>query len=66
MPDVIGRDFERVRGAFEARGFRIGGVKGQAYEGPRRDHPQAVSAGGYPVTRKDAVSFVVSAAEGAS
>jgi len=67
MPDVIGRDFERVRGAFEARGFRIGGVKGQAYEGAAagtilRQFPQA----GYPVTRKDAVSFVVSAAEGAS
>jgi hypothetical protein len=24
MPDLIGRDFDRIRTAFEARGFRIG------------------------------------------
>ncbi len=33
MPDLIGRDFERVRLAFEARGFRLGGVREQPYEG---------------------------------
>src|SRR2546423_1793846 len=31
MPDVIGRDFDRVRLAFESRGFRLGGVKSQTY-----------------------------------
>jgi eukaryotic-like serine/threonine-protein kinase len=66
MPDVIGRDFERVRTAFEARGFRLGGVKSQAYEGAAagtilRQFPQA----GFPVTRKEAVSFVVASREGA-
>jgi len=66
MPDVIGRDFERVRTAFEARGFRIGGVKSQSYEGAAagtilRQFPQA----GFPVTRKEAVSFVVASPEGA-
>ncbi|HEX5855485.1 MAG TPA: PASTA domain-containing protein, partial [Thermoanaerobaculia bacterium] len=65
MPDLIGRDFERVRTAFEERGFRIGGVKSQAYEGAAngtilRQFPLA----GSPVTRRDALSFVIAALEG--
>jgi len=64
MPDLIGRDFERVRAAFEARGFRLGGVKGQAYEGAvagtiLRQYPLA----GFPVTFRDTLSFVVSEPE---
>jgi beta-lactam-binding protein with PASTA domain len=64
MPDLIGRDFDRIRTAFEARGFRIGGVKSQAYEGAAngtilRQFPQA----GYPVTMRDTLSFVVAASE---
>jgi len=64
MPDLIGRDFDRVRAAFEARGFRLGGVKSQAYEGAAagtilRQFPLA----GYPVTYRDALSFVVASAE---
>jgi beta-lactam-binding protein with PASTA domain len=66
MPDLIGRDFERIRLAFEARGFRLGGVRSQTYEGAAagtilRQFPLA----GYPVTRKDTLSFVVAAREGA-
>jgi eukaryotic-like serine/threonine-protein kinase len=62
MPDVIGRDFERVRLAFAARGFRIGGVKSQPYEGAAagtilRQFPVA----GNPVTLRDTLSFVVAA-----
>ena len=65
MPDLIGRDFERVRKDFEERGFRIGGVKSQPYEGAAngtilRQFPLA----GSPVTRRDALSFVISAPEG--
>jgi beta-lactam-binding protein with PASTA domain len=65
MPDLIGRDFERVRAAFEERGFRIGGVKSQVYEGAAngtilRQFPLA----GSPVTRRDALSFVIAAPEG--
>jgi serine/threonine-protein kinase len=64
MPDLIGRDFEKVRASFEARGFRIGGVKSQVYEGAAagtilRQVPQA----GYPVTMKDTLSFVVATSE---
>ena len=62
MPDLIGRDFERVRLAFAARGFRIGGVKTQPYEGAAegtilRQFPIA----GNPVTLRDTLSFVVAA-----
>lgn len=64
MPDLIGRDFDRVRLAFEARGFRLGGVRSQAYEGAAagtilRQYPQA----GYPVTLRDTLSFVVASSE---
>ena len=66
MPDLIGRDFERVRTAFEARGFRIGGVKSQSYEGARDRHdPQAVPARGLRRSRgRDALSFVDRLARG--
>ncbi len=67
MPDLIGRDVEGVRTAFEARGFRVGSVRRQAYEGTARgtilrQFPQA----GAPVSRKDVLSFVVASGEGTS
>jgi serine/threonine-protein kinase len=60
MPDLIGRDFEKVRLAFTARGFRVGGVKSQVYEGAAagtilRQFPIA----GNPVTLRDTLSFVI-------
>ncbi len=60
MPDLIGRDFERVRPAFEARGFRLGGIREQAYEGAAagtilRQFPLAGSAVGL----RDTLSFVI-------
>lgn len=64
MPDLIGRDFERVRLAFEARGFRLGGVREQPYEGAAagtilRQFPLAGSAVGL----KDTLSFVIASPE---
>ena len=64
MPDLIGRDFERVRLAFEARGVRLGGVKAQPYEGAAagtilRQYPLA----GAPVGLRDTLSFVVASPE---
>lgn len=64
MPDLIGRDFERVRPAFEARGFRLGGVREQPYEGAAagtilRQFPLAGAAVGL----RDTLSFVVAAPE---
>ncbi|HQR44822.1 MAG TPA: PASTA domain-containing protein [Thermoanaerobaculia bacterium] len=67
MPDLIGRDVERVRTAFEARGFRVGSVKSQAYEGaPGGTILRQVPPAGFPVSRKDVLSFVVASAEGPS
>ena len=64
MPDLIGRDVDRVRTAFEARGFRIGGIKRQAYEGAAggtilRQFPLA----GSPLTYRDTLSFVIASSE---
>ena len=64
MPDLIGRDVDRVRAAFEARGFRVGSVKRQAYEGASggtilRQYPLA----GSPVTYRDTLSFVIASSE---
>jgi serine/threonine-protein kinase len=66
MPDLIGRDFERVKTAFEERGFRIGGVRSQFYEGAAQGTilRQFPLAGG-PVTRRDALSFVIASPEAA-
>lgn len=62
MPDLVYRDYERVRTFFVDRGFRFGSVKFERYEGARpgvilRQFPLA----GHPVTRRDAVSLVVAA-----
>ena len=64
MPDLIGRDFERVRLAFEARGFRLGGIREQPYEGAAagtilRQFPLAGSAVGL----RDTLSFVIASPE---
>jgi beta-lactam-binding protein with PASTA domain len=64
MPDLIGRDFERVRPAFEARGFRLGGIREQPYEGAAagtilRQFPLAGAAVGL----RDTLSFVIASPE---
>jgi len=61
MPDLVYRDSEEVRRYFERRGFQLGGVKPEAYEGLPpgvilRQYPLA----GHPVTRSDVISLVVS------
>jgi serine/threonine-protein kinase len=64
MPDLIYRDYEVVRPFFERRGFRLGSVKYEQYEG--------VAAGsilrqfplpGHPVTHEDPISLVVATAD---
>lgn len=65
MPDLIYRDYEVVRWFFERRGFQLGGVKPEAYEGVApgvilRQYPLA----GHPLTRNDVISVVVAAAPG--
>ena len=67
MPDLVSRPYDPVRAFFERQRFRLGNVKFERYEG--------VAAGiilrqfplpGHPLTRDDAVSLVVSTAEGVS
>jgi beta-lactam-binding protein with PASTA domain len=62
MPDLVYRDYDRVRTFFVDRGFRFGSVKFERYEGARpgiilRQFPLP----GHPLTRRDAVSLVVAA-----
>ena len=66
MPDLIYRDYDLVRWFFERRGFQLGGVKPELYEGVAagvilRQYPLA----GHPLSRNDVISLVVatSAAE---
>jgi serine/threonine-protein kinase len=64
MPDLVYRDYERVRPFFEQQGFHFGNVKYESYEG--------VAAGvilrqfplpGHPVSKQDPISLVVATAE---
>lgn len=64
MPDLVYRDYDRVRAAFDRLGFKFGNVKFERYEG--------VAAGvilrqfplpGHPLTRDDAISLVVATAD---
>ena len=67
MPDLVYRDFEGARRFFQQRGFRVGSVKFEVYEGIRegvilRQFPLA----GHPLRRTDAISLVVSTTESRS
>ena len=60
MPDLVYRDYEKVRSFFERRGFRLGSVKFESYEGIRggvvlRQFPLA----GHPLSRREVISLVV-------
>lgn len=62
MPDLIYSDYETVRSFFESRGFRLGSVKYEAYEGAApgavlRQHPLP----GHRLARRDVISLVVAA-----
>jgi beta-lactam-binding protein with PASTA domain len=64
MPDLVYRDYEDVRRAFEARGFRLGSIKFERYEGVAegiilRQYPLP----GHPVTKRDSISLTVATAE---
>lgn len=62
MPDLVYREYDPVRRFFETRGFRLGSVKYERYEGIRpgvilRQYPLA----GHPLRRQDTVALVVAA-----
>ncbi len=64
MPDLTYRNFERVRRYFERRGFRLGSVKFEPYEGISpgivlRQYPLP----GHQLRRQDVISLVVTTFE---
>lgn len=64
MPDLVYRNYEDVRPAFELRGFRLGSVKFESYEGVAegvilRQYPLP----GHPVSKRDLISLTVATAE---
>lgn len=64
MPDLVYRDYEQVRRFFERRGFRLGSVKFESYEGigagvVLRQFPLA----GHPVSRREVISLVVASGD---
>lgn len=64
MPDLVYRDYEDVRRIFEARGFRLGSIKFERYEGVAegvilRQFPLP----GHPVTKRDPISLTVATAD---
>ena len=64
MPDLVYRDYEQVRRFFERRGFRLGSVKFESYEGIRagvvlRQFPLA----GHPLSRREVISLVVASGD---
>ena len=64
MPDLVYRDYEQVRRYFERRGFRLGSVKFEFYEGIAagvvlRQFPLA----GHPLSRREVISLVVASGD---
>jgi serine/threonine-protein kinase len=65
MPDFIARGFEATRAFLESRGFRLGNVKVESYEGaPGGVVLRQFPLPGHPLRGHDAVSLVVSANAG--
>lgn len=61
MPDLVYRDFEEIRRFFSQRGFRLGSIKYEVYEGiPEGVILRQFPLAGHPLDRRDAVSLVVS------
>jgi serine/threonine-protein kinase len=64
MPDLVNQDYERVRRYFESRGFRLGRVSYETYDGVApgtvlRQYPLA----GHPLQRGDVIALWVVAPE---
>jgi beta-lactam-binding protein with PASTA domain len=65
MPDLVYRDYDRVRRFFETRGFRLGSVKYERYEGiPAGVILRQFPLAGHPLGRRDTISLVVAAERG--
>jgi beta-lactam-binding protein with PASTA domain len=61
MPDLVGRDADRVRAVLASRGFRVGSARYEAYEGVAANTVlKQLPAAGSPVSNRDVVSLTVS------
>jgi serine/threonine-protein kinase len=63
MPDLVGQDAERIRPRLEARGFRVGSARYEAYDGIAsntvlKQFPPA----GYPISGREVISLTLSRA----
>ncbi len=64
MPDLIYRSYDDVRGFFEQRGFHLGSVRFESYEGiPSGIVLRQFPLAGHPVHRQDPIALVVAAAQ---
>ncbi len=65
MPDLIYRDYEKVRRYFESRGFRLGSVRFEPYaQIPEGVILRQFPLPGHPVSKSDSLSLVVAAPAG--
>jgi serine/threonine-protein kinase len=63
MPDLVGRDAERVKARLEAAGFRVGSARYESYEGvPADTILKQFPPVGYPLTTREVVSLTVARA----
>jgi beta-lactam-binding protein with PASTA domain len=61
MPDLIGRDAERMRQRLELFGFRVGSARYEVYEGvPPNTVLKQFPPAGYPISNRDVISLTVS------
>ncbi len=61
MPDLVYRPYDQIRGFFDQRGFRLGNVKLETYEGiPEGVILRQFPLAGHPLDRQDLISLVVS------
>jgi eukaryotic-like serine/threonine-protein kinase len=63
MPDLVGRDAERIRPRLETKGFRVGSARYEAYEGiaPNTVLKQFPPAG-YSISSREVISLTLSRA----
>ncbi|MCH9648499.1 MAG: PASTA domain-containing protein [Deltaproteobacteria bacterium] len=67
MPDLVYRRYEQSRTFFQQRGFRLGSVKYEVYEGiPEGVILRQFPLAGHPLRRQDAIALVVSTLEARS
>lgn len=61
MPDLVGRDAEKIRAALASRGFRVGSARYEAYEGvPVNTVLKQFPTVGSPISGRDVVSLTIS------